>query len=185
MKDRELSGDVGGPLSAHPVDQLSCIVIFVAGEQSSVEAALRSARRLYPDRHFVFVCEPAHRPWISHTSGERIFVVEQPFNPFGRRASELRKSLASSPIEACALVIAGVGLESLRFRVFALRLRTQWFRLLGGDTTNDSKQLDRLSFALLTGVTLPLGRLRKIEGKLRAQVARIAALLGEPRDLVT
>ena len=132
----------------------------------------------------VFICEPAHRDWISPAPGERVFVIEQPFNPFGRRAAELRKDLESSPIEACALIIAGVGLESLRFRVFALRLRTQRFRLLGGDARNDSKQLDRLSFALLTGVTLPLGRLRKIEGKVRAHVGRIAALLREPRDLV-
>jgi glycosyltransferase involved in cell wall biosynthesis len=187
MSDKESSTMETSPVSAAPViagDHLPRIVIFVAGEQARVEMAICRARQLYPDYPRVFICEPVHRDWISSASSERVFVIEQPFNPFGRRAADLRKDLESSPIEACALIIAGVGLESLRFRVFALRLRTQRFRLLGGDARNDSKQLDRLSFALLTGVTLPLGRLRKIEGKVRAHVGRIAALLGEPRDLV-
>jgi|RhiMetdeSRZDD1v2_1073273.scaffolds.fasta_scaffold180374_2 glycosyltransferase involved in cell wall biosynthesis len=188
MSDRELNTTTSRPVSDAPViadDNLPCIVIFVAGEPPRVETAIHRARQLYPDRHRIFICEPAHRDWISPAPGERMFVVEQPFNPFGRTASELRRCLESSPIEACALVIAGVGLESLRFRVFALRLRTQRFRLLGGDTASDSKQLDRLSFALLTGVTLPLGRLRKIEGKVLAHLRRIAALLRDPRDLMS
>ena len=166
MSDKESSTMETSPVSAAPViagDHLPRIVIFVAGEQARVETAICRARQLYPDYPRVFICEPVHRDWISSASSERVFVIEQPFNPFGRRAADLRKDLESSPIEACALIIAGVGLESLRFRVFALRLRTQRFRLLGGDARNDSKQLDRLSFALLTGVTLPLGRLRKIE----------------------
>jgi glycosyltransferase involved in cell wall biosynthesis len=155
------------------------IVIFVAGEQSCVEAAVRNARRLYPDRHFVFVCEPAHRAWISHASGEKIFVVEQPFNPFGRRASELRTSLESIPIEACALVIADIGFESFRFRVYALRLQTQRFLLLGGGEPSGSKQLNRFSFALLAGASPFLGRIRKIERRTLALLTLIVACLRE------
>jgi len=95
-----------------------------------------------------------HCAWLSQRAGESIFVVEQPFNPFGHKASELRKSLEAVPIEACGLVIADIGRESFRFRVFALRLRARRFLLLRGSTPNDSEQLDRLSFALLAGVTL-------------------------------
>jgi SAM-dependent methyltransferase len=130
------------------------IVVFVAGEQSRVEAAADVARKLYPGRNLVFVCEPIHRAWLSERAGETIFVVEQPFNPFGRMAAQLRKSLAAAPIEACALVIADIGRESFRFRVFALRLRARRFLLIHGAAPNDSKQLNRLSFALLAGVTL-------------------------------
>jgi glycosyltransferase involved in cell wall biosynthesis len=179
---QELSGSLSELVSAHPIDHLPCIVIFVAGEQSSVVAALQSARRLYPDRRFVFVCEPAHRPWISHSPGERIFVVEQPFNPFGRRASELRRSLESAPIEACALVIADIGFESFRFRVYALRLQTQRFLLLGGDQLDDSKYLNRFSFALLAGAAPFLGRLRKIERRTLFLFGRIVAWIREPQD---
>jgi SAM-dependent methyltransferase len=130
------------------------IIVFVAGEQSRVEAAAEVARKLYPERRLVFVCEPIHRAWLSQRAGETIFVVEQPFNPFGRKASELQRSLAAAPIEACALVIADIGRESFRFRVFALRLRARRFLLLRGSAPDDSKQLDRLSFALLAGLTL-------------------------------
>jgi ubiquinone/menaquinone biosynthesis C-methylase UbiE len=156
MNDEELCASVHRPVSVHPVitDHLPCIVIFVAGEQSCVETAIYNARQLYPDRHLVFVCEPMHCAWLSQRAGESIFVVEQPFNPFGRKASELRKSLEAAPIEACGLVIADIGRESFRFRVFALRLRARRFLLLRGSTPNDSKQLDRLSFALLAGAAL-------------------------------
>ena len=130
------------------------IIVFVAGAQSRVEAAADVARKLYPGRNLVFVCEPIHCGWLSQHSCESIFVVEQPFNPFGRKASELRKSLTAAPIEACALVIADTGRESFRFRVFALRLRARSFLLLRGSAPNDSKQLDRLSFALLAALTL-------------------------------
>ena len=126
----------------------------------------------------------SHRPWISHASSERIFVVEQPFNPFGRRASELRRSLESTPIEACALIIADIGFESFRFRVYALRLRTQRFLLLGGDKLDGSKQLDRFSFALLAGAAPFLGRLRKIEKRTLVLLRRIGAWLREPRDRI-
>jgi 2-polyprenyl-3-methyl-5-hydroxy-6-metoxy-1,4-benzoquinol methylase len=130
------------------------IIVFVAGAQSRVEAAAEVARKLYPGRNLVFVCETIHCGWLSQRAGESIFVVEQPFNPFGRKASELRKSLEAVPIEACGLVIADIGHESFRFRVFALRLRTRRFLLLHGAAPSDSKQLDRLSFALLAGMTL-------------------------------
>jgi SAM-dependent methyltransferase len=130
------------------------IIVFVAGAQSRVEAAADVARNLYPGRNRVFVCEPIHCGWLEQRTGESIFVVEQPFNPFGRQASELRKSLEAVPIEACALVIADIGFESFRFRVFALRLRARRFLLLGGAAPDDSKQLDRLSFALLAALTL-------------------------------
>jgi glycosyltransferase involved in cell wall biosynthesis len=184
MRDEASFVNTSGWTSAHPIDRSPCIIIFVAGEQASVEAALRSARKLYSDHRFVFVCEPVHRPWIAHTSTETIFVVEQPFNPFGRRASELRRSLESTPIEACALVIAKFGFESFRFRVFALRLRTQRFLLLGGDKLDGSKQLDRFSFALLAGAAPFLGRLRKIENKTLVLLRRIGGWLREPRDRI-
>jgi glycosyltransferase involved in cell wall biosynthesis len=183
MNDKEWSTSISGQVSAHAVvtgeDHLPRIVILVAGEKSCVETAVGKARQLYPDRHFVFVCEPAHRPWISHASGEKIFVVEQPFNPFGRRASELRTSLESIPIEACALVIADIGFESFRFRVYALRLRTQRFLLLGGGEPSGSKQLNRFSFALLAGASPFLGRIRKIEKRTLALFALIVASLTE------
>jgi glycosyltransferase involved in cell wall biosynthesis len=181
---QELSGSLSESVSAHPIDHLPCIVIFVAGEQSSVVAALQSARRLYPGRRFVFVCEPVHCPWIARASRESVFVVEQPFNPFGRRASELRRSLESTPIEACALIIADIGFESFRFRVYALRLRTQRFLLLGGDQPEGLKQLNRFSFALLAGAAPFLGRLRKIERRTRVLLGRIVAWLREPRDRI-
>lgn len=130
------------------------IIIFVAGEQSRVEAAVDAARNLYPGHNLVFVCEQAHCAWFSQRAGESIFIVEQPFNPFGSKASELRMRLEAIPIEACGLVIADIGRESFRFRVFALRLHARRFLLLRGAAPDDSKQLDRLSFALLAGVAL-------------------------------
>jgi glycosyltransferase involved in cell wall biosynthesis len=182
MSDRELSTITSRPVSAAPVipdDHSPCIVVFVAGEQSRVETAIYCARQLYPDHPRVFICEPAHQNWILPAAGERVFVIEQPFNPFGQGAAALRTDLEASPIEACALVIAGVGLESLRFRVFALRLRTPRFLLLRGHRPNDSTELDRFSFALLTGVTLPLGQLRKIERKTLVGLSLIGPWLRE------
>jgi hypothetical protein len=186
MSDKELGSNLTNPATRPAIrdDPFPSVVIFVAGEQSCVETAIRGARQLYPGRQLVFVCEPAHRPWISHISGERTFVVEQPFNPFGRRASELRTSLESIPIEACALVIADIGFESFRFRVFALRLQTERFLLLGGGEPSGSKQLNRFSFALLAGASPFLGRIRKIEKRTLGLLGRIMAWLREPRDLL-
>src|SRR5262245_15979414 len=153
------------------------IIVFVAGAQSCVEAAADVARKLYPGRNLVFVCETIHCGWLSQRAGERIFVVEQPFNPFGRSAAELHRSLEATPIEACALVIADIGFESFRFRVFALRLRTQRFLLLGGGEPSGSKQLNRFSFALLAGASPFLGRIRKIERRTLALLSLIVAFL--------
>jgi glycosyltransferase involved in cell wall biosynthesis len=155
------------------------IIVFVAGAQSRVEAAADVARKLYPGHQLVFVCEPAHCAWLSQRPDEKVFVVEQPFNPFGRRASELRTSLESIPIEACALVIADIGFESFRFRVYALRLQTQRFLLLGGGEPSGSKQLNRFSFAILAGASPFLGRIRKIERRTLALLTLIVACLRE------
>lgn len=154
-----------GSMSDQPVlphDLLSHVVIFVAGVRSRAESAINEVRRIYPGRHLVFICEPAHCAWLPQCLTDSVVVIEQPFNPFGQRASQIRKSLEATSIEACALVVADVGLESLRFRIFALRLRTELFLLLDPAKPAASKQVSRFSFALLAGVTLVLGRLRKI-----------------------
>jgi glycosyltransferase involved in cell wall biosynthesis len=186
MNDRELRTSIGRQVSAHPVvtgdDHLPRIVILVAGDKSCVETAVRNARQLYPDRHFVFVCEPAHCAWLLQRPGERVVIVEQPFNPFGREAAELRRSLDVAPIETCALVIADIGFESFRFRVFALRLRPKRFLLLHGAASGVSKQIGRFAFTLLAGAAPFLGRLRKIERRTLVLLRRIAAWLREPQD---
>jgi glycosyltransferase involved in cell wall biosynthesis len=181
MNDKQFSANFTNPTTGPGlnVDPFPCVVIFVAGEQSCVETAVRNARQLYPDRHFVFVCEPAHCAWILQRPGERVFIVEQPFNPFGRRAAELRRSLETAPIEACALVIADAGFESFRFRLFALRLRPERFLLLPGIASGVSKQISPFSFALLAGATPFLGRIRKIEKRTMATLAFIVACLSE------
>jgi glycosyltransferase involved in cell wall biosynthesis len=186
MNDKESSTSISRQVSADPVvtadDHLSRIVILVAGEKSCVETAVRNARQLYPDRRFVFVCEPAHCAWILQRPSERVFIVEQPFNPFGRKASELRKSLEAVPIEACALVIADAGFESFRFRLFALRLRPERFLLLPGIASGVSKQISRFSFTLLAAAAPFIGRLRKIERRTLVLVERIVASLRKPQD---
>jgi len=159
------------------------IIVFVAGAQSRVEAAADAARKLYPEHNLVFVCEPMHSGWLSQRTRESIFVVEQPFNPFGRKASELRKSLEAVPIEACGLVIADIGRESFRFRVFALRLRTRRFLLLHGTAPNDSKQLDRLSFALLAGVTLLFRWPRKIRVSRQGSAPQVQDMAPQGHDM--
>jgi glycosyltransferase involved in cell wall biosynthesis len=175
VNDTELSPSINSPVITD--DHLPGIVIFVAGEQSRVKTAVRSARRLYPGHQLVFVCEPAHCAWLSQRPDEKVFVVEQPFNPFGRSAAELHRSLEAAPIEACALVIADMGFESFRFRVFALRLRTQRFLLLGGGEPSGSKQLNRFSFALLAGASPFLGRIRKIERRTLALLTLVVTCL--------
>jgi glycosyltransferase involved in cell wall biosynthesis len=180
VNDTELSPSISSPVVTD--DHLPCIVIFVAGEQSCVETAVYDARRLYPDRNLVFVCEPAHCAWILQRPDERVFIVEQPFNPFGSGAAQLRRSLETSSIEACALVIADTGFESFRFRVFALRLRPERFLLLPGAGSGASKQIGRFSFTLLAGAAPFLGRLRKIERRTLVLLGRIVAWLREPQD---
>jgi glycosyltransferase involved in cell wall biosynthesis len=188
MNDREFRSSTNSQVSAHAAvtgdDRLPRIVILVAGEQSCVETAVRNARQLYPDRHFVFVCEPAHCTWLLKRPGERVFIVEQPFNPFGHGAAELRESLEAAPIEACALVIADAGFESFRFRVFALRLRPKRFLLLHGATRGVSKQISRSAFTLLAGAAPFLGRLRKIERRTLFYLCSFAAWLGELPDRI-
>jgi glycosyltransferase involved in cell wall biosynthesis len=132
------------------------VIVFVAGERSRVEAGVDLARRLYCDRRLIFVCEPRQRDWLSEASSENVFVVEPLFNPFGVSAGELRKKLESGPIEACAIIVASFGFESSRFRLFALRLRTSRFVLLGATPSEPTKQMGRSAFVLATAETLLL-----------------------------
>jgi glycosyltransferase involved in cell wall biosynthesis len=130
------------------------VIVFVAGERSRVEAAVEMARCLYRKRRLLFVCEPRQRGWLSEAVSENVVVVEQPFNPFGRKADALRKALQSAPIEACAVVVATFGFESSRFRLFALRLRSPRFVLLNTTSSGPTKEISRTSFVLATGATL-------------------------------
>ena len=163
-------------------DRSPAVVVFLAGERSLVELAIDNARRVYAGRRLIFVCERAHRAWFHQMIGERIFVVEQPFNPFGRIAAELRKSLDANCVEACALVVADVGLGSFRFRVLALRLATARFHLLLG-TPPVSKQFGRFSFALLAGTAFILGCFRKIKREILG-VRKLHGWLSTLREVV-
>ena len=139
------------------------IIVFVAGEQSCVEAAIHNARQ-YRDRRVLFVCEPRHRAWLPQDSGENIIIVDQPFNPFGETASALVQKLQVLPIEACAIVIADLGFESFRFRLFALRLRPSRYLLLRTAEPQLPKPMGRILFMLLAGVTLFLRIILKVPG---------------------
>ena len=141
-----------------------CIIVFIAGEQSCVEAAVLSARQLYRGRRVLFVCEPRHCAWLSQDSDENIFVVEQPFNPFGGTASGLLKDLQAEPIDACLLVVADLGFESFRFRVFALRLRPSRYLLLHTAKPQFPKPMGRIWFMLFAGATLFLRIILKVPG---------------------
>ena len=146
-----------------------CIIVFVAGEQSCVEAAVLSARQLYRGRRVLFVCEPRHRAWLQQDSDENILVVEQPFDPFGETASLLLQKLQARPIEACMLVVADLGFESFRFRVFALRLRSPRYVLLSTAGSRLPKPMGRVWFTLLAGATLLLRIILKVPGLDRLQ----------------
>lgn len=141
-----------------------CVIVFIAGEQSCVEAAILSTGQLYRGRRVLFVCEQRHCVWLSQASGENIFVVEQPFNPFGRKASSLLKDLQAGPIEACMLVVADLGFESFRFRVFALRLRPSRYLLLHTAEPQVPKPMGRILFTLFAGMTLFLRIVLKVPG---------------------
>src|SRR5262249_26106598 len=141
-----------------------CVIVFIAGEQSCVEAAVLSARQLYHGRHVLFVCEPRHCAWLPQASDENIFVVEQPFDPFGETASLLLQKLQARPIEACMLVVADLGFESFRFRVFALRLRPSRYLLLRTTGPQLPKSMSRIWFTLFAGVTLFLRIVLKVPG---------------------
>jgi glycosyltransferase involved in cell wall biosynthesis len=150
------------------------VVVFVAGARARVEAALYEARKVYGDRHLTFFCEPEHRAWLADRADETIFTVEQPLNPFGRRAAELLKGLEAWPVEACVIVVADSGFESLRFRVFALRVRTSRFVFLPVGISGQPEALSRSSFAIHTAGTTLLRIPRKVA---RAMVVRCAAWL--------
>jgi glycosyltransferase involved in cell wall biosynthesis len=129
-----------------------------------VEAAVRSIRELYGDRRILFVCEPRHRAWLPQILDENVFVVEQPFNPFGEKASLLLQTLRARPIAVCAIVVADLGFESFRFRLFALRLRPSSFLMLHEPTSELPKPLGTVSFGLLAAGTLLLRIILKIPG---------------------
>lgn len=150
------------------------VVVFVAGARARVEAALYEARKVYGDRHLTFFCEPEHRAWLAERADETIFTVEQPLNPFGRRAAELLKGLEAGPVEACVIVVADSGFESLRFRVFALRIRTSRFVFLPVGISGQPEPLSRSSFAVHTAGTILFRIPRKVA---RAMVVRCAAWL--------
>ena len=152
-----LSENIEEPVSAKPLttnDSANSVVIFLAGGQSCVETAVYAARKLYPGRHIVYICEPLHLSWFSCRFCENVLVVEQPFDPFGQSAAVLIKQLEVRPIEACAIVIADFGFESFRFRVFALRLHPSRYLLLRAIGPRLPKPVGRISFALRAGATL-------------------------------
>jgi glycosyltransferase involved in cell wall biosynthesis len=150
--------------SATSEESSSRVVVFVAGERSCADTAVRSVCQLYGDRRVLFVCEPRHRAWLPEDADENIFVVEQPFNPFGETASLLLEKLQARPIEACVLVVADLGFESFRFRVFALRLRPSRYLLLHTAKPQFPKPMGRIWFMLFAGATLFLRIILKVPG---------------------
>ena len=167
MKSESIFVSTTGSVSDQPEssDESSpCIIVFIAGEQSCVEAAIHSARQLYRGHRVLFVCEPRHCAWLSQPSAENILVVEQPFNPFGQTASSLLKDLQARPIKACLLVVADLGFESFRFRVFALRLRPSRYLLLHTAKPQFPKSMGRIWFMLFAGATLFLRIILKVPG---------------------
>jgi glycosyltransferase involved in cell wall biosynthesis len=154
VSDQSVTSDKSSP----------CVIVFIAGERSCVEAAILSTRHLYRGHRVLFVCEQRHCVWLSQASKENIFVVEQPFNPFGQAASSLLKDLQARPIEACMLVVADLGFESFRFRVFALRLRPLRYLLLHTAEPQFPKPMGRIWFTLFAGATLLLRITLKVPG---------------------
>ena len=140
------------------------IVIFVAGARSHIEKAVYMTRALYRNSQLVFVCETSQADWISPTCSERVYVIERPFDPFGLKASLLLREFHAGPIEACVLIVGGIGFESFRFRVFALRLKTSRFVLLRASPSAPLRQMSRSVFALLAAATLILRVCRKSLG---------------------
>ena len=125
---------------------LGRVVVFVSGTRPRFEAALAEARELYPNHDFAFVTEPECRGWLGTHPGDLVLVAQQPFRPFARRASALRRTLSERPVQACILVVAGTGSESLRFRIFALRLSATDYYLLPSSISGISSRVDRWSF---------------------------------------
>src|SRR5262245_25575183 len=165
MKGESIFVNVTGSMAGQSVtlDESSpCIVVFIAGEQSCVEAAILSTRQLYRDHRVLSVCEQRHRVWLSQSSDKNVFVVEQPFNPFGQKASILLKELQAGPIEACMLVVSDLGFESFRFRVFALRLHPSRYLLLHAAEPQFPKPTGRIWFTLFAGATLLLRIILKV-----------------------
>jgi glycosyltransferase involved in cell wall biosynthesis len=166
MKSESAFVSSTGPVSGESLtlDESSPhIIVFIAGEQSCVQAAVLRAGQLYRG-HVLFVCEPRHYAWLPQDSDENIFIVEQPFNPFGQTAGILLRKLQARPTEACALVVADLGFESFRFRLFALRLSTTRFYLLRTGGCTLPKPIGRTLFALLAGITLFLRIILKAPG---------------------
>ena len=72
MRSESPFPDTTGPLSGESVtadESLPCIVVFVAGERSCVDAAVRSVCQLYRNRRVVFICEPRHPTWLPQSFG--------------------------------------------------------------------------------------------------------------------
>src|SRR5919106_3073255 len=167
VKDESLSVTVDGLVSNNSVVldvRLPRVVVFVAGDRERAEPTVQIARELYGDRHLAFVCEPSHAAWLTLAPEESLFVIEQPFNPFGREASMLLKVLQVCAIDLCALIVANIGIESFRFRLFALRLRTSRFVLLRDTVPAPSKCMGRGLFAIRTAATLVLRVVVKFPG---------------------
>jgi glycosyltransferase involved in cell wall biosynthesis len=166
MKDESIFVSTAESMADQSVtsDPSPCVIVFIAGEQSCVEAAILSTRQLYRGHRVLFVCEQRHWVWLSQVSRKNIFVVEQPFNPFGRTASSLLKDLQAGPITACMLVVADLGFESFRFRVFALRLRPKRYLLLHTAKPQLPKPMGRIWFMLFAGATLFLRIILKVPG---------------------
>lgn len=165
----------------------NCVVVFVAGARARVEAALKEARELYPGHHFALITEPECRPWLSEDARTRVFLVPQPFQPWGRNAAQLRRTLTRRKIDACVVIASAAGQGSLRFRLFALRLPTTGFYLLPRSVAGaSSRVLDRVAFAryAVAAVLLRLARtLSPVDALLLIVLASILRVTrrGRPR----
>lgn len=163
----------GAPRSAH-------VVVFVSGPRPRVEAALAEARELYPSHDFAFVTEPECRDWLPEDAHNVVFVTPRPFRLFARTANALRRTLSARPIEACIFVVAGTGHESLRFRLFALRLSAREYFLLPRSISAVSSALQRssfLAFAIAAVLLRGIRALSSLDAILLAALAWIIRFL--------
>jgi len=174
VKQHRAEGAIFGSMSTASIEvSRGAILVLVAGERFCVEEAIETLRSVFPDRRLLFICEPFQRAWLRPLKDEDVFVVHQPFNPFGRAASEIRRKVADSSLEACALIIAASGFESVRLRTFALRLPVRKFVLTRGDGQGISRRLTRLGFLRLAATALAKGQLRKFRERVFSHVYKI------------
>lgn len=189
-----------------PIHDSLRLLVMVECARPAFDDAIDALRERMPGARFSFLIRRDRMPWTERHGPERIFVVDDTWKPDRPEGQSLLAELAAAKFDACAIAIDGLGVDALRYRYLALRLRPRrgtW--IASGSKVGEARgriglacglaallglrqlrllrravEIYRLPLALARRLRIPLPQLASLQpARIATNVRRVGAAMAE------